>query len=104
MLTRIIAALIAVSSGAVGQVSFQTRYFPLDQQGVSVAIATDANGNIFIVSQTSHATPGIHATKLDSQGNFLASLDFGAGVLPTGAAVDPSGNLVTVGTWWADQP
>ena len=76
------------------QVNFQTRYISLGSQDTSVAISADASGNIFIVSSTNNA---IRATKTDPNGNVLAVLDFGQGVIPAAAAVDAQGNLLVVG-------
>jgi hypothetical protein len=80
---------------ASAQFSFQTHYLPQGQPAASSkAIAIDASGNVFIVSSTS---TGIRATKTDSQGNILVSLDFGAGVTPVGVTIAPAGNLVVAG-------
>jgi len=68
-------------------------------------IATDASGDIFIVANVAESSgrPQIRAIKTDPLGNPLASFDFGGSSetfpdLPSGAAVDPQGNLVIVGT------
>jgi hypothetical protein len=66
---------------------------------------TDGSGNIFVVANVTEVSgrPQIRAIKMDPLGNVLASYDFGGSSrsfadAPSGAAVDPQGNLVIVGT------
>jgi uncharacterized protein (TIGR03437 family) len=96
--------LIAASvAGASNQ--FVARYVPIGASGSADLLAVDASGNFFIVAnvQEPSGRPQIRAVKADPQGNVLASFDFGGSSdsfqdAPSGAAVDPQGNLVIVGT------
>jgi uncharacterized protein (TIGR03437 family) len=96
-------AVLACATGAVAwagsPVSLQTHYIRLGAQDTSVAIAADATGNIFVVSQTLGAdhTPAIRVTKTDPAGNIAAVMDFAPGVSPSAATVDAQGNLLVVG-------
>jgi len=77
------------------------RYLPIGISGSASLLAVDASGNFFIVAtvQEPSGRSQIRAIKTDGQGNELASLDFGSGSdVPAGAAVDPQGDLVIVGT------
>jgi len=73
--------------------------------GSADLLAVDASGNFFIVGTVTEPSgrPQIRAVKTDPQGNVLAQFDFGASGqnlpdAPAGAAVDPQGDLVIVGT------
>jgi uncharacterized protein (TIGR03437 family) len=102
MAPKVISFICAITALACAAppASFQTHYIPLGGQDVSVAIATDAAGNIFVVSKTvdSPGAVGIRATKTDPQGNLLATLAFAPGVTPSGAAVGAGGSLLVVGS------
>jgi uncharacterized protein (TIGR03437 family) len=89
-----------VAVGCAGQtVNFQSHYIRLGTQDSSVAMAADAGGNLFIVSELLDAThnSSVRVTKADPMGNVVASLDFGPGVKPYAVAVDPQGNVVVAG-------
>src|SRR5271168_2339478 len=84
---------------------FVAQYVPIGAAGSASLLAVDASGDFFIVAtvQAPSGLPQIRAIKTDSQGNVLASFDFGGNLyqnpdIPSGAAVDPQGNLVIVGT------
>jgi Beta-propeller repeat len=98
----LIALITAVATAAPNQ--FVTRYLPIGISGSASLLAVDASGNFFIVAtvEESSGQQQIRAIKTDSQGNELASFDFGSGSdILAGAAVDPQGNLVIVGTTYA---
>jgi uncharacterized protein (TIGR03437 family) len=84
---------------------FVARYVPVGASGSSDLLAVDASGNFFIVATVVEpsGSPLIRAIKTDPQGNEIASFDFGSGSgdTPSGAAVDPQGNLVIVGTTYS---
>src|ERR1700733_5690022 len=95
--------LVANVSAASNQ--FVARYMPIGTAGSANLLAVDASGNFFIVAtvQEPSGPSQIRAIKTDPQGNVLASFDFGGASyenpdIPSGAAVDPQGNLVIVGT------
>jgi DNA-binding beta-propeller fold protein YncE len=97
-------SLIAASVTAASN-QFVARYVPIGTSGSADLLAVDASGNFFIVAnvQESSGRPQIRAIKTDPQGNEIASFDFGGSSdtspdAPSGAAVDPQGNLVIVGT------
>ncbi len=80
-------------------------YLPIGTSGAAAALAEDSAGNLFVVSRVVEPTgvPQIRVTKTDSQGNILASFDFGGTALydsytPSAAAIDPQGNLVVAGS------
>jgi uncharacterized protein (TIGR03437 family) len=80
-------------------------YVDIGSQGMSKLLAADSVGNLFVVSTVTEpwGSPQIRIVKMDPQGNSLASFDFGGTYdfpadAPAGAAVDPQGNLVIVGT------
>jgi hypothetical protein len=92
----------AAASAAPGQ--FVARYLPIGSFGSAISVAADASGNLFVVAtvQEPSGQQQIRAIKTDPQGNEVASFDFGSGSdLPAGAAVDAQGNLVIVGTTYA---
>jgi hypothetical protein len=96
--------LIAASVTAASN-QFVARYVPIGTSGSADLLAVDASGNFFIVAnvQEFSGRPQIRAIKTDPQGNEIASFDFGGSSdtfpdAPSGAAVDPQGNLVIVGT------
>ncbi|MCU1260159.1 MAG: hypothetical protein JWO80_3044 [Bryobacterales bacterium] len=99
---------ILISAAVFGSAApnqFTARYLPIGTQSQALALASDSSGNLFTVS-TVLAVSGrnqIRVIKTDAQGNSLASLDFGGTSshlpdVPSGAVVDPQGNLVIVGT------
>ncbi len=78
------------------------RYLNLPADAQPQTIAADGSGSLFVVSNVIEPSgrPQIRVLKTDSQGATLASIDFG-GSLPeriVGAAADPSGNLILVGS------
>jgi uncharacterized protein (TIGR03437 family) len=78
------------------------RYLDIGEQGSLQALAADAAGNIFAVATVAHPLDGsvIRVIKTDSNARPLASFELpvsAGGVLVSGAAVDPQGNLVFVG-------
>jgi uncharacterized protein (TIGR03437 family) len=101
--TVLFLTLIAVIATAAPS-QFVARYLPIGTSGSATSLAVEASGNFFVVA-TVYEPSGqqqIRAIKTDSQGNQLASFDFGSGSdVPAGAAVDPQGNLVIVGTTYA---
>jgi uncharacterized protein (TIGR03437 family) len=99
--TLVLGWLVLGTAGAVAQVSFQTRYISLGTGDTSTAIAADANGNIFVVSQVGTApNTAIRVTKTDAAGHLVATLDFGSGQVAVAAAtVDVQGNLLLAGTF-----
>ena len=95
---RLIVLVCATASLACAG-SLQTHYIQLGTQDTSVAIVADAAGDLFVVSDildSSH-NPSIRVTKTDPNGNVVAVLNFGQGVTPYGAVVDPQGNLFVAG-------
>jgi uncharacterized protein (TIGR03437 family) len=94
--------LAAIATAAPNQ--FVVRYIPIGTYGSTAAVAADTSGNFFVVAtvQEPSGQQQIRAIKTDAQGNELASFDLGSGSdAPAGAAVDPQGNLVIVGTTYA---
>ncbi len=94
--------ITAVATATPNQ--FVARYLPIGISGSANLLAVDASGNFFIVATVEEPSgqQQIRVIKTDSQGNELASFDFGSGSdAPAGAAVDPQGNLVMVGTTYA---
>jgi len=96
-------ALFATHAVAASQVT--AHYVDIGNQDMSELLAADSAGNLFVVSTVIEpwGSPQIRVVKLDAQGNTLASFDFGGTYnfpadVPAGAAVDPQGNLVIVGT------
>src|SRR5580700_10409197 len=80
-------------------------YVDIGNQDMSELLAADSAGNLFVVSTVTEpwGSPQLRVVKMDPQGNALASFDFGGtndfpADVPAGAAVDPQGNLVIVGT------
>src|SRR5208337_1379793 len=103
----LLSIVIAVTVTATPN-QFVARYVPIGMSGSADFLAVDASGNFFIVAtvQEPSGRPQIRAIKTDSQGNELASFDFGGSSdtspdAPSGAAVDPQGNLVIVGTTYS---
>ena len=95
--------LIAGSASAAPN-QFVARYLPIGTSGSASLLAADASGNLFIAAtvQEPSGQQQIRAIKTDAQGNKLAMLDFGSGSdVTAGAAVDPEGNPVIVGTTFA---
>jgi uncharacterized protein (TIGR03437 family) len=91
--------IAAIATAAPNQ--FVARYLPIGSSGSSTSLAVDASGNLFVVATVEEPSgqQQIRAIKTDGQGNQLASFDFGSATdAPAGAAVDPQGNLVIVGT------
>ncbi len=93
------------SSLIAAPTQFVARYVAIGASGSSDLLAVDASGNFFIVGTVVEpsGSPQIRAIKTDPQGNLIASFDFGSGAgdTPSGAAVDPQGNLVIVGTTYS---
>lgn len=85
----VLCLLLALSAVAGDQ--FVARYLPIGTSGSSAALAEDSSGNLFVVSRVVglNSVPQILVTKLDSQGNILASFDFG-GTSPS-ESLTPSG-------------
>jgi len=93
-----------VVSVTAGSNQFVARYLQVGAAGSTDLLAVDASGNFFIVGtvQEPSGLPQIRAIKTDPQGNAIASFDFGGGSdFPSGAVVDPQGNLVIVGTTYS---
>jgi uncharacterized protein (TIGR03437 family) len=83
---------------------FVARYLPIGISGSATSLTVDSSGNLLVVATVEEPSgqQQIRAIKTDAQGNELASFDFGSGSdAPAGAAVDPQGNLVIVGTTYA---
>ncbi len=108
MKSKLIILLLQFSGVAISATPQRAmvNYVDLPSSARPKALAADAAGNLFIVSQIVEPSgrPQIRALKTDPQGKTLASLDFGgsnngAGYTDTiiGAAVDSKGNLVIVG-------
>ena len=103
---RAMLFLTFVAASVIGAPNqFVARYVPIGTSGSSHLLAVDASGNFFIVGTVTEPSGRrqIRAIKTDSQGNLLASYDFGGSSylfpdVASGAAVDPQGNLVIVGT------
>ncbi len=96
--------LIEVSATAAPS-QFVARYLPIGTSGSATSLAVDASTNLFVVATVDEPSgqQQIRAIKTDAQGNQLATFDFGSGSdVPAGAAVDPQGNLVIVGTTYAE--
>lgn len=97
---------IAVSiAGTAGGGQTLVRYLDLPNGSQSRALAADSQGSLFAVSNIEEPSGRIliRVIKTDPQGGSLASIDFGGtGTnetdLVAGAAVDPQGDLVIVGT------
>jgi uncharacterized protein (TIGR03437 family) len=96
--------LIAASVTAAPN-KFVARYVPIGLAGSANVLAVDASGNFFVIStvQEPSGRQQIRAIKTDPRGNVLASFDFGGSSrdIPLGAAVDPQGNMVIVGTTYS---
>lgn len=97
-------SIFVVASVRAAPNQFVARYVSIGTGGVTDLLAVDASGNFFVVGTVTEPSgrPQIRATKTDSQGNFIASIDFGGSSetnpdVPSGAAVDLQGNLVIVG-------
>ena len=95
---------VAASVSAASN-QFVARYVAIGASGSADLLAVDASGNFFIIATVLEpsGSPEIRAIKTDPQGNEIASFDFGSGSgdTPSGAAVDPQGNLVIVGTTYS---
>jgi uncharacterized protein (TIGR03437 family) len=103
---RAVLVLIVIAASATAASNqFVARYVPIGPSGSADLLALDGSGNFFVVAavQEPSGRPQIRAIKSDPQGNVLASFDFGGsnGDVPSGAAVDPQGNLVIVGTTYS---
>lgn len=92
-------------AATLGQVA--ARYLDIGNpsQAASKLLASDSGGNLFTVSSTVELSgkPQIRVIKTDPQGREIGSFDFGGSSVtlpdvPSGAAIDPQGNLVIVGT------
>jgi len=93
LLFSFIAASVTAASN-----QFVKRYVAVGTSGSADLLAVDTSDNFFIVATVVEpsGSPQIRAIKTDPQGNQIASFDFGSGSgdTPSGAAVDPQGNLV----------
>jgi len=103
ILKQVLSFLFIIQGiGLAAQSQFVARYLPVGNAGTARLLASDNEGNFFAVAtvQEISGRPQIRAMKTDSQGNVTASFDFGGSVfdVPSGAAIDPDGNLVIVGT------
>jgi uncharacterized protein (TIGR03437 family) len=102
MMTKFVPLMLGLAqfASAGATVSFQTHYLPFGQQESPVAIACDAAGDLFIVTQV--LDPMLHSSvrifKTDPQGRVVGKMDLADGVTPADAAVDPQGNLLVVGS------
>jgi len=109
-LNGLLLLLFALAAAAGTPEQAMVRYPDLPLGARPQVLAADTAGNLFIVSNVVDPSgrPQIHVLKTDSQGNTIASLEFGgtsvgAGVEDNirGAAVDPSGSLVIAGTTYS---
>ena len=98
----LLLGLMPAALNAAGN-PFVARYLPMGPGGLANALAVDASGNLFVAGSVEEQSGSqrIRAIKTDWQGNVLASFDFGGSAFVTGAAVDPSGNLVIVGVTYS---
>jgi hypothetical protein len=98
-LTFVFLTFFSLSS-AFAVTPWVAHYFPVNPPGAvrtAQAVALDASGNIFAVSQEAGQTQTC-VLKLDSKFNQLADVCFATGGLDSiAAAVDPQGNLVVAG-------
>jgi DNA-binding beta-propeller fold protein YncE len=106
ILKQVLSFLVIIQGiSLAAQSHFVARYLPVGNTGTPRLLASDSEGNFFAVAMVQEISgrPQIRAMKTDSQGNVTASFDFGGSVfdLPSGAAVDPDGNLVIVGTTYS---
>ena len=90
---------------AVAASHFLTHYLDVGSQPQARLLAADGAGNLFVVAMVTEPSgrPQIRVIKTDPQGNAVAQMDFGGSLVPSpdiarGAAVDPEGNVVIVGT------
>ncbi len=84
----------------MGPVQFSTHYFDLGQGGIVRSLASDAAGNLFVVSTVlSGTTQTTVVTKTDGAGKVIATFRFGGSGqdYPSVAAIDPNGDLVIGG-------
>jgi len=102
---RAIVLCLSLALSAVAGDQFVARYLPIGTSGAAASLAEDSSGNLFVVSTVVEPTgvPQIRVTKTASQGNILASFDFGGAEVydsytPSAAAIDPQGNLVIAGS------
>src|ERR1700733_3403537 len=84
---------------------YVARYLSIGTSGSAAALAEDATGNLFIVAGVEEPSGAqeIRAIKTAPRGKQIASFGLGGvpasdKVAPSGAAVDPQGNLVIVGS------
>ena len=103
----ILSFILSAATAICASNQFVARYVPIGTSGSAKLMAVDASGDLFIVATVTEPS-GItqnRATKTDPQGNIIASFDFGGTNtppdVPSGAAVDPLGNLVIVGTTYS---
>jgi hypothetical protein len=95
--------MLALTFGTAwaGQQVFTAHYLNVGQTGQSLCLALDASGNSFVVSTVTEPSgrTAIRATKLDPNGNTVASFDFGGSGTdtPEAAANDAQGNLFIAG-------
>ncbi len=99
-----LAGLVStVPAGAASH--FLTRYLDVGGQSQARLLAADRAGNLFAAAMVTEPSgrPQIRVIKTDPLGNPLAQMDFGGSSvlspdIASGAAVDPEGNVVIVGT------
>ncbi|HJT87305.1 MAG TPA: hypothetical protein VJ732_05600 [Bryobacteraceae bacterium] len=100
---------LAFAASAAASPGIQAHYLNIGSGGQSLNLAADGAGHYFVVSTVVEPSgrSRIRATKTDSQGNILATLDFGGSRAdtPAAAATDSKGNLLIAGaTTSADFP
>lgn len=98
---QLILSLIA-SDGLAGSNSVITKYLDFGDNGQARLLAADRSGNLFaagLVTESSGLRQ-IRVIKTNSNGNPLASFDFGGSDVDTiaAAATDAQGNIVIVGS------
>ncbi len=101
----LLIGLFAVPAAPAATTPLQLTYLDIGSQSQAKLLAADGAGNLFVVSTVvlPSGRPQIGVIKTDPRGNALASFYFGGSSVtfpdtPSGAAVDPQGNIVIVGT------
>jgi len=98
----LLAPTLLLAAPSLGQQAL-VRYLDLPAGAQPQIIAAGASGSLFVVSNVVELSgrPQIRVLKIDSNGDTLASLDFGGGSVHdavVGAAVYPDANPVIVGS------